>query len=84
MRIQWTAFLLFILSFFAASAQELPLITPKKGLIISSSGRLTPGVYQISAEEDQPLIQVSGENIQLDFTGVILKGNTDQQRPDEF
>lgn len=84
MRIQWTAFLLFILSFFAASAQELPLITPKKGLIISSSGRLTPGVYQISAEENQPLIQVSGENIQLDFTGVILKGNTDQQRPDEF
>ena len=84
MRIQWTVFVLFTLSFLAASAQDLPLITPKKGLIISSSGRLTPGVYQISAEEDQPLIRVSGENIQLDFTGVTLKGHTDQQRPDEF
>ena len=60
------------------------MITPKKGLVITSSGRLTPGIYPLSGTTDQALIEVSGENIQLDFTGVILKGNTEQQRPDEF
>lgn len=84
MRIYWTAFLLLAISFFTASAQDLPLITPKKGLVITSSGRLTPGIYPLSSTADQALIEVSGENIQLDFTGVILKGNTEQQRPDEF
>lgn len=84
MRIKWTAFLSLVISFFSVSAQDLPLITPKKGLLINSSARISPGLYQLSTSEDQALIEITGNDIQLDFTGVVLKGNTDEQRPDEF
>ena len=63
----------------AHQAQEL---APAAGLVITQSAKIKPGTYRLPAAGDAPLITVRGENIALDFTGVILEGGDPQGDPD--
>lgn len=75
---------LFIGLVFSVSAQDMPVLTPVQGLVIKASARITPGIYTLNSIGDSPLIEIEGDNIQVDFSGVVLKGSADKWRPDEF
>lgn len=84
MRIHRLVIVLFYFLSSAVSAQELPILTPTNGLSITHSAKLAPGLYHLNSEKDAPLIEISGENIQVDLKDVILQGSNDKNRPDEF
>ncbi|MGH7179305.1 MAG: right-handed parallel beta-helix repeat-containing protein [Tepidisphaeraceae bacterium] len=54
-------------------------VTPLPGMSVSRSTTFTPGSYRI----DRP-IQVAGDHVILDFSGVELVGTDDPTRPDQF
>jgi len=63
---------------------QRPVVTPRAGLVITSSVRVKPGVYRIraSASLDSALITVRGKNIAVDMRGVVLIGTDNSEPPD--
>src|SRR5689334_22664678 len=69
-----------------ASAQQrgLPTVELKRGLVITASTRVAPGVYELPsiAPADSPIITVRGDNIVLDFAGATMVGTPLDSNPD--
>lgn len=65
------------------SAQETSL---KAGMTIRSSMKIRKAVYAlpVSEKNNDPVIEISGNNITIDFNGAVLKGNSATQSPDQF
>ena len=61
-------------------------IVPEKGLQISHSCRIEPGIYRLSAMEnpDSAMIEITGQNITVDFQQAELVGSDDGTTPDQF
>ncbi|MES2177657.1 MAG: NosD domain-containing protein [Gemmatimonadota bacterium] len=56
-----------------------------KGLVISASGHVAPGVYRLGADTSlaAQLITISGNDIDVDFRGATLEGTAPTSEPDE-
>lgn len=54
-----------------------PSVVPKAGMEIKSSVRIKAGTYKLSGP-----IQISGDNLDLDFRGVTLRGTSATADPD--
>lgn len=67
-----------------AEAQDIPMVDPARGLIITQSVRVRPGVYRLPAPggADSALISIRGSNVTVDFTGVTLEGQDPAADPD--
>lgn len=67
------------------AAQPVRTATPAKGMVISQSTRIAPGVYRLAAGEslDSAVIVIRGNDITVDFTGVELHGTAADAAPDE-
>ena len=65
-------------------AQPVPVVTPRPGLVITSSVKVRPGVYRLraSASLDSALITVRGRDITVDMRGVVLVGTPTDSAPD--
>jgi parallel beta-helix repeat protein len=76
-------FLLFILASTVLHAQQVEL---KAGMKITASITVRKSVYALNAVDglQQPLIEISGNDIVVDFNNAILKGSNDKQLPNEF
>lgn len=81
MRTWLTIFLLI-----ATTALHAQLVSLKPGMKITSSIKVQPGNYalQASADLNKPVIEISGNNIVVDFNNATLRGNNGKQMPDEF
>lgn len=68
----------------AARAQDLPIVTPRAGLVVTTSVRLRPGVYRLraAASLDSALITVRGSGVTVDMRGVRLVGLPEEADPD--
>jgi parallel beta-helix repeat protein len=77
--------LLFLLVF-APIFAHAQLAELKAGMKITTSLKMRGAVYALSAKEDfaTPLIEITGENIVVDFNGATLRGSVDKQMPNEF
>lgn len=62
------------------------LVSLKAGMKVTSSIKVQPGNYalQASADLSTPVIEISGDNIVVDFNNATLRGNNGKQMPDEF
>ena len=63
--------------------QALPL---EKGAVISRSGKIAPGVYELASEDNEGktgAITVRGDNLTVDFAGAELCGTALTAPPDE-
>jgi parallel beta-helix repeat protein len=69
----------------SASASVTGQVILKKGMKIRSSVLIKKAVYHLGGTAvDDPVIEVSGNNIVVDFNGSIMEGNHAFQMPDEF
>lgn len=62
-------------------------VTPQKGLFIRSNCQLTPGRYYLTGDPDNlqnPVINIQGNDLVVDFAGVVLYGAEQTGRPDQF
>lgn len=77
--------LLFLLVF-APMFAHAQLTELKAGMKINSSVKVRGAVYSLNAKADlaTPLIEISGENIVVDFNNAVLRGSIDKQMPNEF
>lgn len=59
-------------------------VAPRRGLVISSTKSLTPGVYRVDAPEslDSAAIVIRGNDVTLDLAGVTLIGTDPDVAPD--
>ena len=66
-------------------ASPIPVVTPRPGLVITTSVRMKPGVYRMSAPTsvDSALITIRGTNLDVDMRGVELRGAAVGAAPDE-
>jgi parallel beta-helix repeat protein len=67
------------------TAQGRPAATrPRAGLVITHSMRISPGSYRLPApgSSDSALITIRGDNLEVDFTGVVLDGAPPGSEPD--
>ncbi|HTL05115.1 MAG TPA: NosD domain-containing protein, partial [Gemmatimonadales bacterium] len=62
----------------------LPGVTPRPGLLLTSSARLLPGTYRLGApaSPDSAAITLRGDDLTLDLTGVTLEGSDPAGDPD--
>ena len=67
-----------------SSAQPVPVITPRAGLVITQSVKVRPGVYRLRAPAslDSALLTIRGRNITVDLRGVTLIGSPTDSAPD--
>ncbi|MGB8194132.1 MAG: right-handed parallel beta-helix repeat-containing protein, partial [Chitinophagaceae bacterium] len=77
-------FTLLILCASFAHAQQMTDL--KAGMKITSSVKVRSAVFALNAPVDVqvPVIEISGDNIVVDFNGAVLRGSNDKQFPDEF
>jgi parallel beta-helix repeat protein len=78
-----TWLLLFLsLLFIGATAQ----ITVKRGMTISRSAKVKKGNYLLAGYQDlqQAVIVIEGNDLTVDFNGVLLMGSSNTQSPDGF
>ena len=56
------------------------------GMRINSNTALRPGIYYLPGNDSlsQPLVTITGENITVDFSGVLLRGDSSGQAPDTY
>jgi parallel beta-helix repeat protein len=68
----------------AQEVVQLPTITLRPGLVITSSARIVPRTYRLFAPAslDSALVTVRGNDITVDFTGVTLEGLPPGADPD--
>lgn len=69
----------------AAQAQTGPIV-PKKGLIITKSGKVKPGTYSLitnTNDTTKPAITIQGNGITVDFAGATLMGTPASTDPDK-
>jgi parallel beta-helix repeat protein len=66
-------------------AQQPATVTPRAGLVITRSTRLTPGTYALPASRslDSAIITVRGDDVTLDMRGVTLIGTSRSRDPDQ-
>ena len=76
--------LLFSLESSVFSLEQLPVIEPRAGLVITESVAIRPGVYRLPAPGEAPLIAVRGSNIVIDFQGAVLEGSDPDADPDTY
>src|SRR5215211_7766537 len=77
--------LLFLILFAPLFAQA-QLTDLRAGMKITTSLKVRKAVYSLNAKTDitSPLIEITGENIVVDFNDALLRGSTDKQMPNEF
>src|SRR5690349_21333459 len=76
--------LLFFL-LFSPLLSNAQLVNLKAGMKITSSITVHKTVFAINGTDlNTPVIEITGENITVDFNDAILKGSNDKQLPDEF
>jgi parallel beta-helix repeat protein len=68
---------------------ELPLVTPRRGMVITRSMRIAPGTYKWaggrgadSSTVGAPLLIIRGRNITVDLRGVTFEGTPPDSAPD--
>jgi parallel beta-helix repeat protein len=79
-------FALSIILFSASVATAYPVITLKKGLIITSSVTISRENYYLNTDTSMqvPLIIIEGKNITIDFNHCMLQGSNNKKQPNEF
>jgi parallel beta-helix repeat protein len=70
-----------VLAAWPAAAQNRVRLTP--GMWITESSRILPGTYHLPGDS-LGAIRVSGDHITVDFSGAVLIGTKNQDRPDTF
>lgn len=66
-----------------AHTQQLPVVRPRPGMVITRSVKLAPGTYRFAGRgADSALITIRGDGITVDFTGVTLQGTAPGTDPD--
>jgi parallel beta-helix repeat protein len=62
-----------------------PVIELRRGLVITSSARVAPRVYHISAPSspDSAVVVVRGDDVNIDFAGATVAGLSARAEPDE-
>lgn len=61
------------------------LVALRKGMVITHSVIIKKDTYFLSTNgEKKPVIEIKGSNIEIDFNGAVLTGNSNQDRPDKF
>lgn len=68
----------------ALQAQQQPQSQPRRGMVITRSTRIAPGVYNMPAPSslDSAVLTIRGDNITLDLRGVTLVGSPVAGEPD--
>ncbi len=64
-----------------ADGQDRPYIALREGMLLDAGAYIRPGEYVFSGQ--RPVI-VEGENIDLQFDGVTIRGAVDPDSPDRF
>lgn len=61
------------------------LVEPEVGLDVKESVTFRPGTYYLSrpTSSDLPVMTISGNNIVVDFSGVVLRGSKETIEPDQ-
>lgn len=67
---------------FAAPPTEVSL--DKDDVIISSSVKVKPGTYRLNDAGDNGIVQIQGDDLTVDFTGVTLLGSDEKTPADEY
>jgi nitrous oxidase accessory protein NosD len=62
-------------------AVQAPML-PKPGLVVQSTARIKPGTYLLGGTVAAPALTVRGNNITVDFSGVVLRGTPATILPD--
>ncbi|MEO1257696.1 MAG: right-handed parallel beta-helix repeat-containing protein [Bacteroidota bacterium] len=78
---------IFIFSFFILYAcQKEKNTSLKKGLTITESTVILQDTFKLNGSDslNQPLINIEGENITVDFNNAVLIGSNDKKWPNEF
>jgi len=80
---QYILFFLLCLGLAQLQAQLTPL---SKGMHISSSVKIKPGVYHLNyaGEPFTAVIEIEGNNLVVDFNNAVLDGNIHASLPDQF
>lgn len=74
-----------ILFCFVATSLHAQLAPLKTGMKITASFKALPGNYALeSTDLTTPVIEISGDNIVVDFNNAMLRGNNGRLMPDEF
>ena len=68
----------------APSAQQLPVVEPTAGMVITQSVKVKPGVYRLPAAGEAPILAVRGAGIVVDFQGAVLEGADPESDPDGY
>lgn len=68
----------------ALLAIQIPVVTPRSGLVIDHSVRVKPGTYRLAAPTslDSAVIVVRGDDVTVDMRGVTLVGLDERADPD--
>ncbi|HYF29928.1 MAG TPA: right-handed parallel beta-helix repeat-containing protein, partial [Chitinophagaceae bacterium] len=78
--------LLLLVSICIAATAHAQLTELKPGMKITASVKVRKALFTLKAQQDlsTPVIEISGNNIVVDFNNAILNGSNDQQLPDQF
>lgn len=78
--------ILFLLVFFTPALVHAQLTELKAGMKITTSIKVRKAAFSLNAKMDlnTPLIEITGENIVVDFNDATLRGSLDKQMPNEF
>jgi nitrous oxidase accessory protein NosD len=84
MTLHMKKFLLILL--FTPLFADAQLTELKPGMKISQSVKVRRAVYALNAKTElaTPVIEITGENIVVDFDGATLRGSNDKQMPNEY
>lgn len=68
------------------SAQNIPVVPLRDGMVITHSVIIKKGIYKLNGSNDlkNGAIVIDGNNIVVDFNGSVLQGASDKTRPDNF
>ena len=67
-------------------SQKDAFLSIHPGKLLNKSGKVVPGVYLWNGTDslNEPVLVITGNNIELDFSEVELKGSNDKQWPNQF
>ena len=80
----WILYSVFCILLIRPSAQQLPIIEPRAGLVITESVKIKSGVYRLPASGETPILTVRGTGITIDFQGSVLEGADPESDPDGY
>lgn len=69
-----------------AAAQDVPVVTPTSGMVITKTTKIRAGEYAFPSSDDTGatgVITIKGDNLTVDFDNAVFRGTPATTRPDE-